>query len=588
MVDKIKKSVIHIVNNSLLCSIFINVFLFLFYLLFYKVHYETTDDSMLSQIISGFFGENDAHMIFVNYVLASFLKVLYLMCQSVPWHGIFQLFVCFCSMIAINYFLFETIVSKSNAFLVIIFDFFVAYELYVKVQFTKTSGIASTAGVLLVLLFTLFKERSIKGIFLGVILATVGFCYRPNMFFVSLLLCSTFGVLFLLKNKKFDKKQFFKRLLSCICSMTILFASIGIAFIIDKSHYNSPEWDLYKDKYKVLQQICDFKNFNVNIEKAKENGIDFDESDLNMLKSWNLCDDEVFSLDNLDIIAASINDPELSFKDFVKQAIDHLILDYYIPFYVFFIFSLLFLIRNIRNFRIGYVLSYFYLIFVILFEYVYMYLLGRAFLNRINCIMWFTATIFVIMITEESISFKEPINKNAKKTKKNNIRKKSNKNINITINKNFVFVLLFFILSQILYYPDYGKNFGQIFHSNKDVHENIFDVINEDKEHFYIATHVGTYFWEEQDIFVDIPLASGDNCSFVGSWPGYSPLLIEQRKKYNINNPFSDVINNNSVYWIDENMENTIKYIKHHYDENAEAILVKEVDKCKIYKIVSK
>lgn len=567
MVDKIKKSVIHIVNNSLLCSIFINVFLFLFYLLFYKVHYETTDDSMLSQIISGFFGENDAHMIFVNYVLASFLKVLYLMCQSVPWYDIFQVVVCLCSMIAINYFLFETIVSKSNAFLVIIFDFFVAYELYVKVQFTKTSGIASTAGVLLVLLFTLFKERSIKGIFLGVILATVGFCYRPNMFFVSLLLCSTFGVLFLLENKKFDKKQFFKRLLSCICSMTILFASIGIAFIIDKSHYNSPEWDLYKDKYKVLQQICDFKNFDVNIEKAKENGIDFDESDLKMLKSWNLCDDEVFSLGNLDIIAASTYDPELSFKDFVKQAIYHLILDYYIPFYIFFILSLLFLIRNIRNFRIGYVLSYFYLIFVILFEYVYMYLLGRAFLNRINCMIWFTATIFVIMIMKKGLNVKK----------------------SITINKKIIFVVLVFFVSQLLLYCiDYKKTFEKSFQTNNDTQEDIFDEINKDKDHFYIATHVGILFWEKQDVFTDIPLAGGDNFSFVGSWPGYSPLHIEQRKKYGIDNPFSDIINNDSVYWIDENIQNTIKYIKHHYDENAEAILVKEVDESKIYKIVSK
>lgn len=568
---KVKNAITYIVSKSLLLSIIINLFLLIFYISFYKIHYETLDDGALSSIISGFYGENDAHAIFINYVLASFLKILYLVCQTVPWYGIFEIFVCFCSMVAINYFLFMTISSKSNIPLVIVFDFFVAYELYVNLQFTKTSGIASTSGILIILLFTLFKKRSVLGIILGFVLSIIGFCYRSNMFFISLLLCSTFGVLFLLRNKEFDKKDFFKRLVSCMLSLLVLFAFIGALFVIDKNQYSSSEWKYAQEKYKSLQIIADYNSYNFDKQKLENNGVNLDDIDLQMLKRWMFGDDEVFPLDTLKKISLSMCDNGSSFKNFVKQMVVNLVkYPYamtfkhipflpYIPFSIFFVYLLILFIGNVRKLKLRNFLTITYLVITIIVEYAYMYSLGRVFLNRIDCVIWFTATIPVIMLTGA----------NLKKSTKNNVI-------------NIVFFVLMFAVSQLLFYPQYGRS-NYSFSTNKQA---ILEEINNDKEHFYFMTVISEHVSEilGYNPFENISPLNGENFSSVG---GFWPSEITLRKKCNMNNPFSDVVNNDSVYWIDENIDETIAYINKHYDKNANAIFVKQVADCKIYKIVS-
>lgn len=550
-----------IIERKWLFSIIINVILLAFYAIFYQMNFETNDDNGLSRIIAGFGGENEPHMIFVNYILGLFLNFLYHLNQSVPWYELFQFFICFCSLVTITYFLLKRTKSNCSVFLILSLDLYVAYELYVKTQFTKTAGIASTAGLIIILLFTLFEEKSILGIFFGVLLSLIGFCYRADMFFVCLFICSSIGLYYLLSRKDFDKKYYFKRLFSCIISLVILFCSVGVVYFVDKQAYSSQSWKEYYEKYNSLSIIYDYNYLNFDDEKLKNNGVELDDVDYNMLKRWNFQDPEVFSNDNLKKMSASLQNPDKSFVDFAKQMVGVLVINHYIPFLLFLFFLVLFLFFFIRQKTKSkyykHIAVCIYVIGVILTLYLYMYLKGRIFVNRVDCIIWFSAAIPIIMMIENKLNTKISLS---------------------------IFAILL-VLSQILHCADYSfiKTDNQIKTDNREV----FSVINNDKEHLYLSTTFGVSFSKAYEIFDDIPLAGGENFTYLGGWTSYAPFETQKLTKYNIENPFRDIIDNDSVYLIDEDIDNTIEYIQKHYNCNAKAIVVKEINSHKIYRIES-
>lgn len=521
------------------------------------MNFETNDDNALSRIISGFSGENEPHMIFINYILGSFLKCFYLFNQSVPWYDLFQCFICFCSLTGINYFLFKIIKSKYNIFLVLSFNIFVAYELYVKVQYTKTAGIASTAGLLILLLFTLFENRSILGVSVGILLSLIGFCYRANMFFVSLLICSSIGLYFFLNNIGIDKKVFWKKVVSCILSLFVLFCTLGMAYFVDCRAYSSYEWKVYFEKYNSFRTIYDYNHVDFDDEKIKENGLEIDDVEIKMLKRWTSGDTEIFSNDNLKKLSKSMEAPHNSLSDFIVSMVRNLLLRCYSPF-LFFSFSvLILLIRNKIKFK--HIIMLLYIGLSILIVYSYMYTIGRIFINRVDCIIWFSATIPVIMMINNCV--------------------KQYLKIHIII------LLTIFILFQTLHYSKYRILNTDI--QTKIENREVFDEISNDKEHLYLSTTFGLSFSEAYTIFDDIPLSGGENFTYLGGWTSYAPFETEKLSNYGIKNPYDDIIDNDLVYIIDEDIDNTIQYIRKHYNRNADAVVVKEVNKYKIYRIES-
>ncbi len=555
MIKKIKIYASKVIDNKFLFSIIINVFFLLFYAIFFNSSFETNDDNGLSGIVSGFNEKNDGHLIFINYLLGIILKSFYYISQSMPWYELFQFFICLCSLIAITYFLLKRTKSNCSVFLILSLDLYIAYELYVKTQFTKTAGIASTAGLLLILLFTLFEGKSILGIFFGVLLSLIGFCYRADMFFVCLFICSSIGLYYLLSKKDFDKKYYFKRLFSCIISLVILFCSIGVVYFVDKQAYSSQSWKDYYEKYNSLSIIYDYNYLNFDEDKLKNNGIELDDVDYSMLERWNFQDPEVFSIDNLKKMSISMQNQSKSPVGFVKLIFDGLVINHYIPFLLFLFFFLLFFIK--RKTKPKHIVVAIYVIGVILTLYLYMYLKGRIFVNRVDCIIWFSAAIPIIMMIENKLNTKISLS---------------------------IFAILL-VLSQILHCADYSfiKTDNQLKTDNRE----ILSVINNDKEHLYLSTTFGVSFSKAYEIFDDIPLSGGENFTYLGGWTSYAPFETQKLTKYNIENPFRDIIDNDSVYLIDEDIDNTIEYIQKHYNCNAKAIVVKEINSHKIYRIES-
>lgn len=76
---------------------------------------------------------------------------------------------------------------------------FGAYEFYIKLQFTKTAGIAAIAGTILIFFGIKQVHHKKKQIIMGILMITIGSCFRFNACLLALLVLSSLGMIELSK-----------------------------------------------------------------------------------------------------------------------------------------------------------------------------------------------------------------------------------------------------------------------------------------------------------------------------------------------------------------------------------------------------
>ena len=63
---------------------------------------------------------------------------------------------------------------------------------------------------------------------------------------------------------------------------------------------------------------------------------------------------------------------------------------------------------------------------------------------------------------------------------------------------------------------------------------------------------------------------------------------VKEMEAHGITNPYRDVINNDSIYLVDDNIDLTLKYIRQYYDSSAQAVFIKTIGNVDVYQIRSK
>lgn len=131
-------------------SLLLNVILLALLLLIFKPGYETNDDIGIQNIVSGVKGRSDAHLVYVNYLLGWLLVFAYKICPvHISVYAIAQYLTMLFAFTAIAYVLFNKIKNKSAFWVTLALLVPFSYEGYIKLQYTKTAGIASAAGLFL-------------------------------------------------------------------------------------------------------------------------------------------------------------------------------------------------------------------------------------------------------------------------------------------------------------------------------------------------------------------------------------------------------------------------------------------------------
>jgi hypothetical protein len=84
-----------------------------------------------------------------------------------------------------------------------------------------------------------------------------------------------------------------------------------------------------------------------------------------------------------------------------------------------------------------------------------------------------------------------------------------------------------------------------------------------------------------------IPTGVKKNFYALGGWGTYSPTTDAVLKEYNIRNPYEECVDAD-VYLIDNlHIQDTLSHIQTHYNESANAVLVKDLNGYSFYKIVT-
>ena len=140
----------------------------------------------------------------------------------------------------------------------------------------------------------------------------------------------------------------------------------------------------------------------------------------------------------------------------------------------------------------------------------------------------------------------------------------------------------------------YGSQYGNIVSKKEQQKKNkdILDVLSEDKKHYYLfpASDTNRIYDDVWGMFQKVELEYYSNLGISNRY--YFPNTEETLKNYKIDNIMAESVNSNVIYfsatiYSPDYIDTVTTYIREHYNERAESILVKQVGEVNVYSIVA-
>ena len=525
---------------------------------FMRPSFETNDDIVFAELGSGLRGVKDAHLVFQNYGLGMIYRFLYGVTGRLPWYTIVQYMILFAAFTVVTYVLISRLGEISGLCLFVILACGFGYEGYIHLQFTKTAGIAAAAAVFLLLHLLEQEKYSWWGIAGGILLAVIAYMYREDQFWASCGLMAGAGLLFLFDLRKYRNKKL-RRLGICVLTFGVLLLSVFGVDRWDSSKYRSAEWKEYQEFNQLRSELLDygFPDYDSNQEIYEELGISREAYEL--YKSWNFNDTEKFDTEVMKKLVDLKQKRPLTIRTvtaFLRRFPSDLLR---MPmFYFFAVFAVLWLLCGKKDvFSVISVLAECLLLVAVYF---YLYYQGRYMVNRVDVGLWFSACLVMLWIFSSG-----------------EVRYMNTK----------VSVLLYMIcvaLGQFMMYKDWRLATSSIPEARVSQRA-VLETIGTDKEHTYLAKSGMLSEIVCYGPFDRMPENLLDNVYWFGGWECRTPGYTRAMEAHGIINPYRDVVNNETIYLVDENIDLTLKYIRQYYAENAEAVFVKTIGNVDVYQI---
>lgn len=546
--------IIHKYYKKFSFSLLLNIIFFILCYLLCYCKWRTNDDVFIKLIVSGGYGSPDYHTIFISSIFGRLLSFLYNVCSFIPWYEIIQYgLLIFSFSILMNIFLNDSPIKEICVLSIIV----ISFQTYVRPQFSITTSIITVSSYI-VFYYYLRKNRSNLFLISGLILITFAMIMRLKQF----LACSAISVFCMLpliteyiKTKKIDNKF----LLIILYSVLILVSTITI----EKNDYSTLDWQKFNQYNYLRSELIDngYPDYEENIEIYNKLGID--ENALNLYKNWNFDDQNILSIDSMSTL---VNIKEKKTIDlnmcltFAITFINHLFTEECLLFInillLLSIFVFVFLNKNSKES----IISICCLIVFTIICFFYVFFIRGAYLSRLS-ISYLSVLLLCVLSQINSTKYD-----------------------NKTINKYLsIIILALFIIYNKQYLSIYNQKDIDFEKNNKEV----INMFNNDSEHIYICK-VSSYP-NEYDILFDTTINHNNaNITSFGECDTCSPLKNSILNKYDIINPYKDIVNNNKAFVVDNDIDSTIKYIRKNYANNAEYVYINTYNGYNVYRIVSK
>lgn len=557
-------------------SIVLNAAFLLAYCFIFKPFFETNDDMGIMTIVCGLKGVNDHHLVYMSSIIGRLLKILYMQMPGIPWYPVFQYVILFISFTTITYVILRW-TDGAALWLIIPFLIVFSYQGYIRLQYTKTAGICSSAGMLLIF-FALNEmagndtgaekasdrnrpgEKGGTGLITGpvmwiagVILAAIGSMIRFDQFLCQLALFAGIGICYLLKKKGSLKK----RIIKCFGSAAVLLVLVAGLRIYDQSSYSSPEWQAYMEFNEARTSVLDYGVPDYDTYEAEYKKLGLDRSIYKLMRAWTYADTEKVTADTFIELAGlrpkKVVDRQF-FVDFAYR-MSHGIIKVN-AFWVCLAAALFWLFAGVKSAR--HIISILTELAVAAALYLYLFYQGRFLYNRVDTCIWLGVFLTLAVLIQR------PVYKT------------------IGIIMCAAFIAAGFAASS---WGDrlrfnMGKSRAEMLQRQQ-----FFEEMHDDDEHLYLVKPDEVSYSSAYGMLDRIPFGIGDNQFALGGWTAHTPVFMDVLKKYGVDNPFRDMIGNDKVYLVDNHIELTMKYVRKWYDKNAEAVEVKEIGPWHVYTI---
>lgn len=556
-------------------------------LLLMSPSFETNDDTTLREFVNGAREHTSPCLLFEHYFLGVIYRLLYLLPGYIPWYTVVQYTVLFLSFTAVTYVVLRRLEGTAGFCAVSILLLFFAKECYISVQFTKTASIAMCAGVLLLVYAAGAQERTAeekigreqapgegisgmkksgKRVFVpaavcGILLGCFGAMYRMKQSVASAALMTGIGLFVLLKALREAPHQ---RMRSFFPYLKV-FALFGLCILAlygtdVLAYHRNPRWLEYSIYNDLRSDLMDYgiPDFGSNEELYAE--LDIDKDAFLLFSGWNYNDPDKLSPEIIETLLKRQPPRQLSLalvKNFLREFPARYFQTY--TFYGFLLLGVLWLFcgyhRREDNLAVLYEIALFGLL------YFYTYFSGRYAINRVDTGLWFALALTAVWFLDAG-------------------------RMRIVSQSAGIFCLCLLFLSQYNW-----KDYWRVYHMEDDAAREktraFVEEISQDREHLYLMKIGLMSTYNAYGIFDRMPRGVLNNTCLLGGWDCSIPEVQDMTALYGVTNPYRDVVDNPSVYIVDNNIDLTLAYIRTYYAPEAEAIQVRELEDRKIYRIVT-
>ena len=548
-------------GNLFACMIFNLLFLAVVLLIMRPV-FDSNDDINIAFFVNLARPVQDPHLLFVNTIVGWVCAGLYRITNMIPWYGVLQYFGLYCAFTGMTWAIQKLFTKWSAAVLSMFFLLFFAADAYTHLQFTRTAGVCSAAGLFLVV-FAMTRKHVHRGaLIFGCLITLYGYLYRDREAYVMLALWCVMGAGLLLRIGEEKEGRRHLRVQAYFGSLALVCVLCAAAWGVNRlSYHTSKEAAAYKELNDIRSDIMDygFPPYEENRELYESLGIT--RNAWQLFSGWNFYDPDVFTLDAqkkiLDAQPHKKLDAELVRSFFEKYPFKW----FENPmFYCFLVMAAMVIVFGSRKWQTW--ITVLLEIIAVTAVFFILFRNGRYNLERVDSPIWLCASlIFVFFLDRDRFI--------------------------VNGRTAAVLILIVLALNQNTWRESWRRNTKKKA-ASMAADANLVAQTSRDTDHLYLSK-VGLYALSTAYGPLSlVPVGAGANTCALGGWPAGCPAYVAVLEKYGVRNPYRDAVNNDKVYWIDNHIDWTISYLHEYYDDKVQAKQVGTFDdKYAMYQLVS-
>lgn len=552
-------------------SLSINLFFLITHLLFGHIKYEVSDDFIMQLLVSGgYTGTPSPEIVFMNILIGYFLSFLYTYLPHINWFFWMHIFVIFISCFSICYIILKIKNTAIIKFLIVVFLCFFSPDLYLLIQFTKTSTVALLASAMFFLYWLIYSTQLHYLIFASM-MSFIGLAIRDKCINIILPYFILIVFFYLIINRNIITK---KKILNILIIFSISFGNLTLLNIINRYYEdNHANYKSYIQYNSIRASVLDYPYYDYSKLQEPLQEIGINENDYLNLTHWNFIDTDFFDYEKLNNIYDVLNDYRDEHPLGIKASILQLMNQNY--------YKYVSVMGCLSIFFIGILICKKYFVYssiailgtgIVLFLYAY---IGRL-MYRVEYSTFLALSIYLIVLqlflNQRKFNFK----------------------------KTLIIACCFLILGRTpLYIGETSYAYHNLFFSMINVvgkyrsqfnqenrHNNLIKEFKNNPNNLYLLgfqTMTQTYYLNYS------PFTSGcfldfQNTIYISGVETNHPEWKEALMKWKIKNPALGLLEKN-VYLVENvDQENIFQYLKIHFTDEVKIVLYKELDGFKIWK----